>query len=157
MRRVILLLMLAFCACSSATDIDEKWANPDTIEYATSLNIDLSKMHKSATGLYWQDIQIGEADSAKVGDNVRVHYTAWLPDGTEFDTTRDTEPVEFLLGLGFVMKGFDEGVIGMRVGGIRRLVIRPDLAFGSRGRPSAGVPPETTIIVDVERLTTPAH
>jgi FKBP-type peptidyl-prolyl cis-trans isomerase len=100
---------------------------------------------------------VGEADTAKVGDNVRVHYTAWLPDGTEFDSTRNKQPVEFLLGLGFVMKGFDEGVIGMRVGGTRRLVIRPELAFGRRGRPTEGIPPDATIIVDVERLTTPAH
>ena len=157
MRQAILILLLALGACSSTTDIDDKWAQPETIQYAAALNVDISGMHKSATGLYWQDVVVGEADSAKVGDNVRVHYTAWLPDGTQFDTTRGREPVEFLLGLGFVMRGFDEGVIGMRVGGTRRLVIRPELAFGVRGRPTEGIPPNSTVIVDVERLTTPAH
>jgi peptidylprolyl isomerase len=157
MRKAFLLLLALVCACSSTTDVDQKWANPATIEYASSLNIDLSKMNRNPSGLYWVDVKVGDADSAKVGDNVRVHFTGWLPDGQEFDTTRDGAPIEFLLGLGFVRKGFDEGVIGMRVGGIRRLVIPPDLAFGVRGSPENGVPANSTIIMEVERLTTPAH
>ncbi len=107
--------------------------------------------------LYWLDRVVGEADTAKVGENVRVNYTAWLPDGTQVETTRGKAPIEFLLGLGFVMPGFDAGVIGMRIGGVRLLVIPPELAFGRRGSPGSGVPPSTTVIVEVERLTTPAH
>lgn len=157
MRQVKLLLLALLCACSSTTDIDQKWANPERIQYASSLGVDLSKMNKSPSGLYSQDLRAGDADTAKVGDNVRIHYTGWLPDGTQFDTTRGSSPVEFLLGRGFVRKGIDEGVIGMRVGGIRRLVIPPGLAFGSIGSPQDGIPPSTTIIMEVERLTTPAH
>jgi FKBP-type peptidyl-prolyl cis-trans isomerase FkpA len=157
MRLAILLLLVGICACDSPTGVDERWANPESIQYAASLGIDLSKMNKNPSGLYWQDIVIGDADTASIGDNVRVHYTGWLPDGTQFDTTIGRSPIEFLLGLGFVRKGFDEGIIGMRVGGVRRLVIRPELAFGVRGSPDNGVPPSTTIIMRVERLTTPAH
>ncbi|MEO5511451.1 MAG: FKBP-type peptidyl-prolyl cis-trans isomerase [Longimicrobiales bacterium] len=157
-------MLLVLAACSSSTDVDDRWANPETISYAPSLNIDISKMNRtpikrgnSTYTLFWQDIVVGEADTAKVGDNVRVHYTGWLPDGTEFDSTRGRDPIEFLLGLGFVMPGFDGGVIGMRIGGVRRLVIRPELAFGNRGRPEEGIPAATTVVVEVERLTTPAH
>ncbi len=163
-RKAFLIVLLAVAGCGSVTDVDDKWADPASIQYAASLDIDLSKMNRTsiqrgnnAYTLYWLDKVVGEADSAKVGDNVRVHYTGWLPDGTRFDTTRGRDPIEFLLGLGFVMPGFDGGVIGMRIGGIRILVIRPELAFGSRGRPEAGIPPATTVIVEVERLTTPAH
>jgi FKBP-type peptidyl-prolyl cis-trans isomerase FkpA len=164
MRKSLLALLLFVAACDSATDIDDKWSNPEAITYAASLNIDISKMNRTPIKrggntytLYWLDSAVGEADTAKVGDNVRVHYTGWLPDGTQFDSTRGGDPIEFLLGLGFVMPGFDGGVIGMRVGGIRKLVIRPELAFGARGRPEEGIPPASTLVVEVERLTTPAH
>jgi FKBP-type peptidyl-prolyl cis-trans isomerase FkpA len=164
MRKTLLCLLLALAACDSATDIDDKWAQPTRIEYAASLNIDISKMNRvqitrgsTTYTLYSLDTVVGEADTAKVGDYVRVHYTAWLPDGTQVETTRGREPIVFLLGLGFVMPGFDAGVIGMRIGGVRRLVIPPELAFGTRGSPAAGIPPSTTVVVEVERLTTPAH
>jgi peptidylprolyl isomerase len=163
-----LLLFAALCtalgACGEVTAVDDKWADPQKIEYAASLNIDLSKMNQSPIQLgsktytlYWMDVTVGQADTARVGDPVRVDYTGWFPDGTVFTTTRDTEPVSFLLGVGFVMPGFDAGVIGMRIGGVRRLVICPELGFGIHGSPKDGVPPATTIIMEVERLTTPAH
>ena len=156
-KALLLFALLTLAACDSTSEVDDRWANPESIEYAASLNIALSKMTRTSTGLYWQDMKVGEADSAAVGDNVRVHYTGWLPDGTQFDSTRDGSPVQFLLGLGFVMPGFDEGVIGMRVGGVRRLVIRPDLTGFAPGRQPPSIPPNTTLIVEVERLTTPAQ
>ena len=157
MRKLLVLMLVLVSACDSSTGIDDKWANPETIEYAASLEVDLATMQRTASGLYWKDKVVGEADTAGVGDNVRIHYTGWLPDGTQFDTSRGGAPVEFLLGLGFVMTGVDEGVIGMRVGGIRQLVIRPGLTgFGPGSHPSS-IPRNTTLIVEVERLTTPAH
>ena len=164
MRTILFMLILALGACDSATDIDERWSDPTTIEYAASLNVDVSKMNvtpiKRGTGtypLYWLDKTIGEGDSAKVGELVRVHFTAWLPDGTQFESTRGKDPIVFLLGVGFVMPGFDAGVIGMRIGGVRRLVIPPELAFGRHGSPEDGIPPAATVVVEVERLTTPAQ
>ena len=156
-KALLLFVVLIFSACDSTTEVDDKWANPESIQYASSLDIDLSKMTRTASGLYWQDVRVGEADTAAVGDNVRVHYTGWLPDGTKFDSTRERTPVQFLLGLGFVMPGFDEGVIGMRVGGIRKLVIRPGLTGFAPGHQPSSIPPNTTLIVEVERLTTPAQ
>lgn len=160
----MLILIVAMTACSSMTEIDDKWAQPANITYDATLNVDIAKMNRMAITrgtsthtLYWLDKSIGQADTAKVGDNVRVNYTAWLPDGTQVETTRGKDPIEFLLGLGFVMPGFDAGVIGMRIGGVRQLVIPPELAFGRRGSPAAGIPPSATVIIEVERLTTPAH
>jgi peptidylprolyl isomerase len=162
MRRPLLLVLLCMtlssaASCSSVTDVDDRWSNPELIEYAESLHVDLSKMSRTASGLYWQDVQPGTADSAVTGDLVRVDYTGWLPDGTEFDSTEDAGPITFYVGRGQVLKGFDEGVIGMRIGGVRLLVIPPALAFGSFGNPMGGIPAAATVVMEVERLTTPAQ
>jgi peptidylprolyl isomerase len=157
MRKALFLLLVVLAACTDSTGIDDRWADPETIDYAASLNVDLASMQETASGLYWKDTIVGDGEPVQVGEWVRIHYTGWLPDGTQFDTSRERGPVEFQLGLGFVMTGVDEGVIGMRIGGVRQLVIRPGLTgFGPGGRP-ASIPPNTTLIVEVERLTTPAH
>jgi len=98
------------------------------------------------------DIQVGTGDQALAGNLVTVHYTGWLTDGKKFDSSRDRrDPFQFALGRGQVIKGWDEGVQGMRVGGQRRLIIPPSLGYGQRGAPGA-VPPNATLIFDVELL-----
>ena len=104
------------------------------------------------SGLIIDEIKVGEGDTAAVGRTVSVHYTGWLTDGSKFDSSKDrNEPFEFPLGAGYVIRGWDEGVQGMRVGGVRKLTIPPELGYGARG--AAGViPPNATLLFEVELL-----
>ena len=103
-------------------------------------------------GMEFIDIQVGAGDQALAGKLVTVHYTGWLTDGKKFDSSRDrNRPFDFQLGAGNVIRGWDEGVQGMRVGGQRRLIIPPSLGYGQRGAPGA-IPPNATLIFDVELL-----
>lgn len=93
----------------------------------------------------------GRGPAAKPGDKVRVHYTGTLVDGSKFDSSRDrNKPFEFVLGQGQVIKGWEEGIAGMKVGEKRKLVIPPSLAYGAMARP--GLPANSTLIFDVEML-----
>src|SRR5919197_3706825 len=95
-----------------------------------------------------EDLVVGEGAEAKAGQSVTVHYTGWLTDGRKFDSSRDRgEPFTFNLGARQVIAGWDEGVAGMKVGGRRRLVIPPDLGYGSRGVGGVIKPNETLVFV----------
>lgn len=98
---------------------------------------------------YW-DIKKGSGPVAVAGKQVSVQYTGWLADGKEFDSSLDVgDPIQFKLGSGTVIKGWDEGIAGMKVGGKRQLRIPPALGYGSRGFPPT-IPPNATLIFDVE-------
>jgi FKBP-type peptidyl-prolyl cis-trans isomerase len=104
------------------------------------------------SGLQYIEVAPGAGPEARAGQNVTVHYTGWLTNGSKFDSSRDrNQPFTFGLGRGQVIRGWDEGVAGMRVGGQRRLIIPPDLGYGARGAPGA-IPPNATLIFDVELL-----
>jgi len=93
----------------------------------------------------------GKGPGAQNGDSVRVHYTGTLTSGTKFDSSRDRDkPFDFVLGKGMVIKGWDQGILGMKVGEKRKLVIPPGMAYGPAGRP--GIPPNSTLNFDVELL-----
>ena len=104
------------------------------------------------SGLQYEDQQEGTGPATKAGDTVEVHYTGWLKDGTKFDSSHDRrQAFSFRLGAGKVIKGWDEGVAGMRVGGKRKLVIPYHLAYGINGRPPA-IPPKSELTFIVELL-----
>jgi FKBP-type peptidyl-prolyl cis-trans isomerase FkpA len=109
-------------------------------------------MVTTGSGLQYVDLVAGSGREAHAGETAIVHYTGKLTNGTKFESSKDrNEPFSFRLGAGHVIKGWDEGVEGMKIGGIRKLVIPPQLGYGSRGAGSA-IPPNATLIFEVELL-----
>ncbi|UUX97493.1 FKBP-type peptidyl-prolyl cis-trans isomerase [Aquabacterium sp. J223] len=119
----------------------------------------MSQTTTTASGLQYEDTNVGDGTEAQAGRPVRVHYTGWLSDpakpngrGAKFDSSRDrNDPFEFHLGAGMVIRGWDEGVQGMKVGGTRVLTIPPALGYGARGAGGV-IPPNATLVFEVELL-----
>lgn len=108
----------------------------------------------TASGLVIEEITIGDGAEASAGQEVTVHYTGWLTDGKKFDSSKDRDdPFVFPLGAGRVIKGWDEGVQGMKVGGTRKLTIPSALGYGARGAGNV-IPPDATLVFEVELLAT---
>ena len=104
------------------------------------------------SGLVIEELEVGTGDEARAGREVTVHYTGWLTDGTKFDSSVDrAQPFSFPLGAGHVIKGWDEGVSGMKVGGKRKLTIPAALGYGARGAGGV-IPPNATLVFEVELL-----
>jgi FKBP-type peptidyl-prolyl cis-trans isomerase FkpA len=114
------------------------------------------KMITTASGLQYEDTVVGTGATAVAGNHVSVHYTGWLyvngQAGAKFDSSKDRgDPFQFPLGGGRVIRGWDEGVAGMKIGGTRRLVIPADLGYGARGAGGA-IPPNATLLFEVDLL-----
>jgi FKBP-type peptidyl-prolyl cis-trans isomerase FkpA len=127
--------------------------DPANVTFAPQLGVDLAAMHRTDSGLYLQDTVEGTGAEARTGRYLEVHYTGWLPNGTQFDTSRDSnQPLE-ILRLGVeprLIAGWEEGLVGMKVGGKRRLVIPSKLGYGESG--TFDIPPDSVLVFDVELL-----
>jgi FKBP-type peptidyl-prolyl cis-trans isomerase FkpA len=146
------LLVLTACSPGDNTDnMESAQGEPADLTYANNLAVDLEQMQRSPSGLYIRETAPGTGEAAKPGDRVKVHYTGWLANGQQFDSSRSGEPIEFTLGTGEVIAGWDEGVAGMQVGGRRQLVIPPALGYGPMS-PGGGIPPNATLVFEVELL-----
>ena len=124
-----------------------------TIEtYADSLHVDLAKMQRTETGLYVQDIKEGEGAPVQAGQTVSMEYTGWLPNGRRFDTSEGKKPYGFTVGRGEAIKGWDQGVLGMKVGGERRIIVPPRLGYGDEGY-GGYIPPSAVLVFNLKLVS----
>ncbi len=127
-------------------------SDPATATYAAALNVSIASMTKTASGLYYKDLTVGTGATAAAGYTARVTYTGWLTNGAKFDSSEGRTPAyfEFLINKPEVIKGWDEGVQGMKVGGKRQLVIPPELGYGTSG--SGSIPGNAILIFEIVLL-----
>jgi peptidylprolyl isomerase len=156
-----ILLAMAFCTGSAGAAtggaaglmVSAPAMMPD-VKLADKPATHFVKVHKLADGLKIEDVRIGKGATAQTGDTVRVHYTGWLANGKIFDASKfhGNTPFSFQLGAGQVIQGWDIGVVGMKVGGIRQLVIPAKLGYGSSGAPPT-IPPDATLTFRIHLLS----
>lgn len=149
------ILFATFAFSKDGTTPSEKGNKDKSVQ--TSANpadpLKGKKMNKEKNGLEWQNIKVGKGASPVKGKKVVVHYTGWLKDGKKFDSSLDRkEPFEFTIGIGQVIKGWDEGVMTMKPGGVRRLYIPPELGYGSQNVGGDLIPGNSTLVFEIELI-----
>jgi FKBP-type peptidyl-prolyl cis-trans isomerase len=150
MRSLAALLLLAGVVSCGSTEPNTP-SDPATETYAASLGVDLTQMTKLTPDLYVQDKTVGTGVTAANGQTLTVAYTGYFVNGHAFDTSVGKANFSFLLGFGNVIEGWDRGLVGMKVGGTRLLVIGSSLGYGSAG--SGSIPPNTTLVFTVQLLS----
>ena len=149
--KIVIVIVVAILLAAAGLLVAQTTAKKPVAKPATSGPTKVTgEPVKTASGLEYWDIKVGIGAAARTGKHVKVDYTGWLLSGKKFDSSVGTgKPFDFMLGAGQVIKGWDEGVVGMKVGGKRQLRIPPDLAYGTKGYPGA-IPPNATLIFDVQ-------
>jgi FKBP-type peptidyl-prolyl cis-trans isomerase len=149
-RILAVIAVIAIVACGSDSSTAP---NIETAAFAPALNIDLSTMTKTASGLYYKDSIIGTGTTASSRDSVRVHYIGWLANGQQFDNSfQRGQPIAFSLGRGRVIAGWDEGLVNMKAGGWRKLVIPPSLGYGDEAQGSV-IPANSILVFNVQLVS----
>lgn len=144
----LLLIVGAVAGCNSDVLGAGTPSNPATEDFAASLGVDIASFARTESGVYYRDIRVGTGDEAAAADQVTITYAGYLKDGTLFDS--QSTPSQFSLAA--FIQGFRDGVVGMRVGGVRKIVIPSALAYTWEGRPDASppIPRNATLVFDVE-------
>lgn len=144
---VVIFILSAFLSAQTPTHKPAPRPNTNAPTKVTGDGV------KTADGLQYWEIRVGTGQVAKDGDHVKVHYTGWLTTGKKFDSSVDAhQPFDFTIGKGEVIKGWEEGVAGMKVGGKRQLRIPPELGYGASGTPDGTIPSNATLIFDIQLL-----
>lgn len=145
------LVLLAAATAACGGDDANVPSNPLTETFAPVTGVVLANMQTMTEGLYYQDLTVGTGLEAISGRNLQVQYTGWFTTGKVFDSNTTPTGIAFQLGRGQVIAGWDRGIVGMRPGGKRKLVIASPLAYGSSGRD--GIPANTTLVFDVTLIS----
>ena len=153
---------ISFLALAGCLFVITGYRSKKQVVQESSQGVSVSTKHKTKTGLEYIDEVVGDGVSPKQGQTVTVHYTGWLEDANnpgnadkskKFDSSRDrNQPFSFPIGAGHVIKGWDEGVMSMKVGGKRTLIIPAELGYGARGAGGV-IPPNATLVFDVELIS----
>lgn len=154
MRSLFPIPMLVTAALVGGCLSEPTGVDPDltTITYAPALGVDLNASTRLVGGLYVREIVVGTGNLADIGRGITVRYTGWLSDGTKFDENQSTTaPLGFTVGANQVIRGFDRGVEGMRVGGIRQIIIPPSLGYGQNG--TGTIPGRAVLVFRVELVS----
>ena len=148
-RSIRLAAAVALTACASVGSPAPATRPMESIPFASTLDVNLGRMTKTASGLYYRDLEVGTGALVKGREDVKVHYTGWLTNGTKFESNAESDPPLTLpLGRGRAIRGFDEGLVGMRVGGRRQLVIPPELGYGSNR--SGQIPADAVLVFELK-------
>ena len=150
-RTLVMVLPLAVSCSRGQESAEAPRAKLSNADFSPDLDVDLGRMSSQERGLLVEDLLVGSGAEAAKGNAVTVHYTGWLPDGTKFDSSIDRDQPYVLDLPGSVIDGWNVGLVGMRVGGRRRLIIPSHLGYGSQGNAPA-IPPYATLVFEIELL-----